>query len=99
MKYDTITGCDNVIYKGIKYTSSQNVWDTIKSYQGCDSIYKLTYINISNKVPYAFICNSTRDNLSVVNLLKNITDTVITVGRYPKDACVSPDGSKVYTAN
>ena len=45
----SFSSCDSVVYLGITYTSSTIIIDTIKSYQGCDSIYKITSINIYPK--------------------------------------------------
>jgi len=39
-------GCDSVIFNGTKYTLSTTINDTLISYQGCDSVYKTTNINI-----------------------------------------------------
>ena len=46
-----VYGCNNVIYRGNNYTISTIVRDTIKSYQGCDSIYNLAIVNINNITP------------------------------------------------
>lgn len=43
---DTVSGCQSVVYKGIPYTTSQEITDTIKTAQGCDSIYKKVYLNV-----------------------------------------------------
>jgi hypothetical protein len=45
IKYDTL--CDSLVYKGIKYTSSRTIIDTIKSKMGADSI--ILYSIIINK--------------------------------------------------
>ena len=41
-----LTGCNGLTYKTISYTSSTVIFDTVKSYFGCDSIYNTVYINI-----------------------------------------------------
>lgn len=42
-----IQDCKQVVYKGITYTSSATVSDTIKTSLGCDSLYNVTTITIS----------------------------------------------------
>lgn len=42
------TSCSNVFYNGHNYTSSVVIRDTVKNVQGCDSVYKVTNINIQN---------------------------------------------------
>jgi aspartate/glutamate racemase len=41
------TGCNKVVYLGTTYTSSTVVRDTVKSYQGCDSIYNIHNIVVT----------------------------------------------------
>ena len=45
---NTISGCGQVVFNGKTYTATTLVKDTIKSIQGCDSIYKNTQITISS---------------------------------------------------
>ncbi|MCX6210067.1 MAG: RagB/SusD family nutrient uptake outer membrane protein, partial [Bacteroidetes bacterium] len=40
----TLYGCNNIIYKGNSYITTTIVRDTVKSYQGCDSIYNVANI-------------------------------------------------------
>ena len=42
-----LSSCKNVIYNGNTYSSSTVLKDTVKSYQGCDSIYNVVNININ----------------------------------------------------
>jgi len=55
--------CNNIIYKGITYTSSTIVRDTVRSVQGCDSVYNVANIvitpivAITKNIPYS-ACNS-----------------------------------------
>ena len=44
---NSITGCNRIVYKGITYTSSATLKDTVKSTQGCDSIYNITNIVVT----------------------------------------------------
>ncbi len=47
----TISSCSSVVFGGITYTSSTIVKDTIRSMQGCDSIYNITSVIIAPLVP------------------------------------------------
>ena len=47
-KYSSLKGCYSVLYNGVTYTNSTVKTDTIKSVQGCDSIYNVISINIKN---------------------------------------------------
>ena len=50
-----LVGCNSVIFKGITYTSNTIIKDTVKSYQGCDSVYNNVNITIT---PLATITNT-----------------------------------------
>ncbi|MCX6208961.1 MAG: hypothetical protein NTZ59_05525, partial [Bacteroidetes bacterium] len=43
----TLSDCKAIIYKGNTYNTSTILKDTIKSFQGCDSIYNIANINIT----------------------------------------------------
>ena len=43
-------GCDSVVYKSIKYYSSTVLRDTVRNSQGCDSIYNVANITITQPV-------------------------------------------------
>lgn len=45
-QWDTVRGCQSIVYKGVSYETSQQITDTIKTAAGCDSIYKRVYLNI-----------------------------------------------------
>ena len=51
---NVVSGCGSVIYKGNTYTASTVIKDTVKSYQGCDSIYNVANINVIS-IPSASI--------------------------------------------
>lgn len=79
----TITGCNNIVYNGINYTSSTVLNDTLKSVQGCDSIYKT--INIVIKTITAITkdsiikgCGSVTFNNITYTASKQINDTLKT---------------------
>lgn len=44
-----INGCDSAIFNTVKYTSSTVLHDTLKSYQGCDSVYRTINITVQPK--------------------------------------------------
>lgn len=46
LQKDTVSGCQSIVYKGITYTSSQEIADTVKTPFGCDSLYKEIYLRI-----------------------------------------------------
>ena len=43
----TLTGCNSVTFNGIVYNSSTSLKNTIKSFQGCDSVYVVTNIVVT----------------------------------------------------
>jgi len=45
-----LNGCGNVLYNGIRYTSSAIIQHTLYSYQGCDSVDVYVHINIAPPV-------------------------------------------------
>jgi len=47
----TLSGCKSVVYNGVTYAASTTVRDTLRSVQGCDSIYKVAAITVSTTVP------------------------------------------------
>jgi len=50
----SLSGCSGVVFNGATYLTSTVVRDTVKSYGGCDSIYKVTGIAITPIVPVTF---------------------------------------------
>jgi surface protein len=54
----TQSGCNSVVYNGNNYTSSTTVIDTLKSFEGCDSMYNVHTINI-------LMPTSSTDNLTI----------------------------------
>ena len=57
-------GCNSVVYKSKTYTSNAVVRDTVKSYQGCDSIY-----NVANIVVYKITAITNNFTLSDCNIV------------------------------
>jgi len=55
-----LDSCNGITYKSITYNASVTIRDTLKSYQGCDSIYNVVIINIlrpTSSTTNASICN------------------------------------------
>ncbi len=46
----TLSGCNGVVYKNKTYTASTIIHDTLKSVQGCDSIYNITTVTVITAV-------------------------------------------------
>ncbi len=44
-----VNGCDSAFFNAVKYTSSTVLHDTLKSYQGCDSVYRTINITVQAK--------------------------------------------------
>ena len=65
-----LSACNKLLYLGNTYFSSTILRDTIRSYQGCDSIYNVIIINITPIVP---ITQTT--NLSACNKLLHLGNT------------------------
>ena len=79
-----INGCNSVTYKGITYTSSAIERDTVRSVQGCDSIYNVATITINKITPVIsdtvfYSCNSIIFNNITYNTTTNFIDTIRTI--------------------
>lgn len=72
-----LSGCSSVIYKGNTYATSVVVKDTVKSYQGCDSIYNITNIVITPITPIANTINLNHCRQIVYNSITYTTSTVL----------------------
>jgi len=75
---NSFNSCKSIVYKGITYTTSTVVIDTVKSFQGCDSLYNVATISI-NPIIATTISNSFNSCKSIV--YKGITYTTSTVVR------------------
>ncbi|MFY7963597.1 MAG: T9SS type A sorting domain-containing protein [Chitinophagaceae bacterium] len=88
-----LSGCNNVSYNNISYTSSTTLSDTIKTSQGCDSIYVAVDIKIdktiSGKINH-ITKSSTIQNVSAF-LNSATTGSIVTTGSYQFN-CI-PTGS------
>ena len=70
-------GCNSVVYNGISYTSSTIINQTIPSYQGCDSIYKVININVTPIVPVTQNTTLTGCNKVIYNGTTYTTSTIV----------------------
>ena len=43
-------GCNSLVFKGITYTISSIIYDTLKTTKGCDSVYRTNNITIKNVI-------------------------------------------------
>jgi hypothetical protein len=53
----SVNGVDSVVFNGVTYTASATVTNTIKSVGGCDSIYTVTMILISDSITNYLFAN------------------------------------------
>ena len=79
-----LSGCNSVVYNGITYTNSTLVKDTLKSIQGCDSVYTIATITIIpiNTITKSTLlsgCNSVRYKGNVYGKSTVVRDTVRSV--------------------
>ena len=96
-----LSGCNAILYKGITYNTSTTILDTVKSYQGCDSIY-LT-VNISIGSGYTISGNIKHPvktgavaNVSI-NLTGNSVQSTMATGSYSL-TCLSSNSAGVVKA-
>jgi hypothetical protein len=75
-------GCSSVVYKSITYTKSTVIRDTIKSYQGCDSIYNVANITVTIPVSPSVTVSATKTTI--------ITGDSITFTASPINGGTSP---------
>ena len=76
-----LAACNSIVYKGITYNSSTTIRDTVKSVQGCDSIYNIANIIITPVVPvtktqHLTACGSFVYNGITYNNSTTVSDTV-----------------------
>ncbi len=77
----SLSGCNSVLYKSIVYTNSAIVRDTVKSYQGFDSIYNIGNITVNKITPTLKTvningCNSVTYKSVVYTTTTIVSDTV-----------------------
>lgn len=85
IKTATLTGCNSVVFLGKTYTASTTVKDTIRSVQGCDSIYNTETITITKITPVTKTttytgCNSVVYSGKTYTASTTIRDTVRSAG-------------------
>ena len=69
-------GCQSIVYKSKTYTTSSIIRDTLKTTQGCDSVYNVANIVIKGLMPFIQNINLSGCN-SLVYKAKNYTNSVI----------------------
>ncbi len=74
---NTLTGCNSILYNSINYTSSTILHDTLKSVGGCDSIYKITNINITPVNPATQANALTGCNSILYNSINYTSSTIL----------------------
>ncbi len=76
-----LISCNSITYNGLKYNTSTSFIDTVKSYYGCDSVYKhvnivIKYINPFTKTANISNCHSVTFNGITYTKSVIIRDTV-----------------------
>ncbi len=82
-KVDTLFGCNKITFNGIEYSDSAVVLDTIRTAEGCDSIFRTTNIIIRKSTPLqqdttVFSCTGTVINGTTYDSSAIISDTIKT---------------------
>ena len=98
---DTLTGCNKISFKGITHTSNTILYDTIKKFNGLDSIYNIHYIIVYSITPTIVKstitgCNSVTFNGNTYTSNSVSRDTVKTLFRC--DSIYSEYNIIVYTS-
>jgi len=97
-KSNTLTGCNSVVYNSKTYTYSAVVRDTVKSYQGCDSLYNVATItirpNFAGYVKHPISGSIANVTATLTNGTTTSSTRSATNGNY-KFSCLSPDS--IYT--
>ena len=97
-----LSGCNSVTYKTKTYTTSTIVRDTVKSIQGCDSVYNIANIILANpQKSYAYIIIDTSSDraLKIVNTFNDSVEQQLTFSRNFDSLggiAVSHNGAKVF---
>ena len=93
-----LSGCNAITYKGISYSSSTTVLDTLKSYQGCDSIYLTVNISIGSGFNITGNIKHPVKTGAVTNVSVNLTgssiQSILTTGSYSL-TCLSSNSAGV----
>ncbi len=76
-KTDTIKGCNSIIFNGITYTTSTIVLDTLKTPEGCDSVYRTNHLLIKLLVPVTSTTNLTGCKSLVYNGVTYNTSSIV----------------------
>ncbi len=82
-----LKSCDNIIYKGITYTSSTTIKDTLKTVQGCDSVYNIANITVNASPAKPIASVTVQPNCS------NPTGTIVVTNPVGTNYLYSVDGT------
>ncbi|PZF73398.1 gliding motility-associated C-terminal domain-containing protein [Taibaiella soli] len=97
--FDTVSGCQAYVYKGMVYDSSQIVVDTLVSVYGCDSVYKTIYINVLDRPVITTSGDKDICSGDSVMLAASSSSPVIWIGlSNSSDVSVFPSGNTTYIA-
>src|SRR5438067_230549 len=58
-----------------------------------------SFPGVGTGAPFAYITNSHRDSVSVIDTATNAVIATVAVGELPFDVAVHPNGSRVYVVN
>jgi gliding motility-associated-like protein len=81
---NSMFNCDDIVYSGITYVASITINDTIKSIQGCDSIYRITNIIIK------------RVNPTLISIPLSSCDSVVYLGNTYKNYIIFTDTTRSF---
>lgn len=98
--WDTVSGCQTIVYKGVAYTLSQQITDTIRTNAGCDSVYKLVYLNVL-QTPQVTVPNNFTICKDATATLTAVSDLPVTWDGYEQGEAtitISPEETTEYTA-
>ena len=75
---NAVNGCNSLVFNGITYTASATVLDTLKTPEGCDSVFRTNIITVQNVVPVSNTTYLSGCNSLVYNGITYISSTVLT---------------------
>jgi YVTN family beta-propeller protein len=63
------------------------------------AIVSLIATSAARAEPFAYVTNVISDNVSVIDIASNIVIATVTVGSFPVDVAITPDGAFAYVTN